>query len=125
MLMYCSEAWTFYLVTLIAGYISVEDQAVQGIIMVIATSLFMFGEGMQEASSTLVGNMIGANRVGFAWHYAQVLSAMTMIVAFFIGVLLFMNIDKIAAEFTDDLTLQNMLIEVLPIIFICFFFDAV
>ena len=69
--------------------------------------------------------MIGANRVGFAWHYAQVLSAMTMIVAFFIGVLLFMNIDKIAAEFTDDLTLQNMLIEVLPIIFICFFFDAV
>ena len=50
---------------------------------------------------------------------------MTMIAAFLIGVLLFMNIDKIAAEFTDDLTLQNMLIEVLPIIFICFFFDAV
>ena len=46
MLMYCSEAWAFYLVTLVAGYISEEDQAVQGIIMVIATSLLMFGEGM-------------------------------------------------------------------------------
>ena len=85
----------------------------------------MFGEGMQEASSALVGNMIGANRVGFAWHYAQVLSAMTMIFAFLIELPLFMNIDMIAAEFTDDPILQNMLIEVLPIVFISFFFDAV
>ena len=123
--MYCSESWAFYLITLIAGYISVEDQAVQGIIFVVGTSLFMFGEGMQEASSALVGNMIGANRVGFAWHYAQVLSAMTMIFAFLIELPLFMNIDMIAAEFTDDPILQNMLIEVLPIVFISFFFDAV
>ena len=69
--------------------------------------------------------MIGANRVGFAWHYAQVLSAMTMVFAFLIELPLFMNIDKIAAEFTDDPILQNMLIEVLPIVFISFFFDAV
>ena len=123
--MFCSEGWAFYLVTFIAGYISVEDQAVQGISMIICTSLLMFGEGMQEASSALVGNMIGANRVGFAWHYAQVLSAMTMAFAALIAVPLFINVDKIAAEFTSDPILQNMLIEVLPIIFISFFFDAV
>ena len=93
--------------------------------MTVCTMLFMFGEGMQEASSILVGNMIGANRVGFAWHYAQVISTMTMIFAFLIELPLFMNIDMIAAEFTDDPILQNMLIEVLPIVFISFFFDAV
>ena len=125
MLMFCSEGWAFYLVTFIAGYISVEDQAVQGISMIICTSLLMFGEGMQEATSALVGNMIGANRVGFAWHYAQVLSAMTMIFAFLFELPLFINIDKIASLFTTDPILQNMLIEVLPVIFICYFFDAV
>ena len=91
MLMFCSESWAFYLITLIAGYISVDDQAVQGISMIICTSLFMIGEGMQEASSVIVGNMIGANRVGFAWHYAQVLSAMTMVFAFLIELPLFMK----------------------------------
>ena len=50
---------------------------------------------------------------------------MTMIFAFLIELPLFMNIDMIAAEFTDDPILQNMLIEVLPIVFISFFFDAV
>ena len=80
---------------------------------------------MQETSSILVGNMIGANRVGFAWHYAQVISAMTMITAFLIELPLFLNIDMIAALFTNDPILQNMLIEVLPVVFICFFFDAV
>ena len=123
--MFCAESWAFHLVTFSAGYIGIEDQAVQGICMMVCTCLFMFGEGMQETSSILVGNMIGANRVGFAWHYAQVISAMTMITAFLIELPLFLNIDMIAELFTNDPILQNMLIEVLPVVFICFFFDAV
>ena len=125
MLMLCAEGWAFYIFTFLAVYISVEDQDVAMFCMLTCTTLFMLTQGLQEASSALVGNMIGANRVGFAWHYAQVLSAMTMIFAFFIELPLFMNIDRIAAEFTDDPILQNMLIEVLPIVFISFFFDAV
>ena len=93
--------------------------------MTVCTMLFMFGEGMQEASGILVGNMIGANRVGFAWHYAQVISTLTIIFAFLIEVPLFMNIDKIATFFSNDPIIQNMLVEVLPVVFICFFFDAV
>ena len=69
--------------------------------------------------------MIGANRVGFAWHYAQTFSAMTMIFAGLLELPLFMNIDKIATWFTSDPILQNMLIEVLPVVFISFFFDAI
>ena len=100
--MFCAESWAFHLVTFSAGYIGIEDQAVQGICMMVCTCLFMFGEGMQETSSILVGNMIGANRVGFAWHYAQVISAMTMITAFLIELPLFLNIDMIAELFTND-----------------------
>ena len=70
MIMFCAEGWAFQVLTLLAGLISVEDQAVQVICAVISTTLFMFGSGLQEASSSLIGNMIGANKVGFAWHYA-------------------------------------------------------
>ena len=125
MLMFCAEGWAFYLFTFIAVYISVEDQDVAMFCMLTCTTLFMLTQGLQEASSALVGNMIGANRVGFAWHYAQTFSAMTMIFAFLLELPLFMNIDKIASWFTSDPVLQNMMIEVLPVVFISFFFDAI
>ncbi len=70
MVMLCAESWAFQLLTVIAGYISIEDQAVQGQVSIGAGLLMMFGVGFADASSAIVGNMIGANRVGYAWHYA-------------------------------------------------------
>ena len=62
----------------------------------------MFGAGFQEASSSLIGNMIGANRVGFAWHYAQVMSALSIILTILFQVPLFVYMHEIANVFTRD-----------------------
>ena len=70
MAMFCAEGWALQLLTIFAGYLSVEAQAVQGAFAVISSIVIMLGSGFSDASSVIVGNMIGANRVGFAWHYA-------------------------------------------------------
>ena len=66
----CAEGWALQLLTIFASYFSDEAQAVQGAFSVISGIVVMFGVGFSDASSVIVGNMIGANRVGFAWHYA-------------------------------------------------------
>ena len=78
LVMFCAENWALQSLVLIAGFISVEDQAVQGMCAIICSTLFMFGAGFAEASSTIIGNMIGANRVGFAWHYKDVMYALSI-----------------------------------------------
>ena len=96
MVMFCAEGWAFQTLTFIAGLISVEDQAVSSICAILSTTLFMFGQGFSEASSSLIGNMIGANRVWFAWHYAQILSALTIIFTIVFMVPIFFYINEIA-----------------------------
>jgi len=85
----------------------------------------MFGSGLQEASSSLIGNMIGANKVGLAWHYAQILSVFTILFALASQVPLFFYLDDIVNVFTKEEKVKDLLVAVLPLIFICFFFDAV
>lgn len=84
----------------------------------------MFGSGLQEASSSLIGNMIGANKVGLAWHYAQLLSAITILFATASQVPLFFYLEDIANVLTKEKKVKDLLVGVLPLIFICFFFDA-
>ena len=84
----------------------------------------MIGLGFQEASVSLVGNMIGANRVGYAWHYAQVMTPLSIVMTFTFMYPLFAFIDEIALLFTDGSELKDKLMDVLPILFICFFFDV-
>ena len=45
MIMFLAEGWALQLITIIAGFISVEDQAVQSICALISSTLFMFGVG--------------------------------------------------------------------------------
>ena len=70
----------------------------------------MFGSGLQEASSSLIGNMIGANRVGLAWHYGQLLSAITVIIAITSLVPLFFYLEDIANVFTKEKKVKDLLV---------------
>ena len=70
----------------------------------------MFGSGLQEASSSLIGNMIGANRVGLAWHYGHVLSAITVIIAITSLVPLFFYLEDIANVFTKEKKVKDLLV---------------
>ena len=82
----------------------------QSVCALISTMLFMFGAGMQEASSSLIGNMIGANKVGFAWHYAQVMSSLTIVMTILCQVPLFVFMEEIADLFTSDPEIKSLLL---------------
>lgn len=92
---------------------------------IVSTILFMVGAGFAESSSALIGNMIGANRVGFAWHYAQVLSGYVVIVALLFQFPLFFYLKEISFFLSKDEEVRRLLLEVLPLVNICFFFDAI
>lgn len=69
--------------------------------------------------------MIGANKVGFAWHYAQVMSGLSIVLTILFQVPLFLYMHDIAKVFTLDPSTRQLLVQVLPVVFISFFFDVV
>ena len=55
-IMMCAEWWAFEVLVIIAGYISVEAQAAQVLLFLIANFMFNVAKGMAEATGSLIGN---------------------------------------------------------------------
>ena len=74
LVMYCTEAWSFQSLIIIATKFAYEQQAALAVCTLISTTLFMFSKGMSEATTTLIGNAIGDHDVligtSTAWRYA-------------------------------------------------------
>lgn len=54
-MMLCLEWWAYEIMTLMAGYIGVEVQAAQIVLMNIIAFMFMFALGLSTAACTTVG----------------------------------------------------------------------
>lgn len=115
MVMFCAEGWAFQVLIIMSGWINVDEQAAQSICAVISTTLFMYSAGLQEASSTLVGNSIGSLEEGGrgiakAWRFASLMSvvAITMTLTCIVG--LFWYIDSIVDLFTQDPKVRSLLL---------------
>ena len=57
--MQCLEWWAFEVMTLIAGYIGVTEQASQLVLLNIIALLYMIALGIQQAATSTVGSQIG------------------------------------------------------------------
>ena len=92
--------------------------------------LFMVGAGFQEASSSLIGNLIGANLPGYAWHYSHMITAITIVTIVSLQIVLFYHSDQIVDLFIisdasgGSESTKALFREVLPLVIISFFFDA-
>lgn len=62
-LMLCIEWWAFEVMTLVTGYISVDAQASQVVILNIIALMFMFSLGLQQAAASTIGQCIGSSDV--------------------------------------------------------------
>jgi MATE family multidrug resistance protein len=58
-MMLCLEWWAFEVMTLLAGYIGVDEMAAQVIIMNVLALVFMIAVGLQQAATCLIGQQIG------------------------------------------------------------------
>jgi MATE family multidrug resistance protein len=58
-MMLCLEWWAFEVMTLLAGYIGVDEMAAQVIIMNVLALVFMIAVGLLQAATCLIGQQIG------------------------------------------------------------------
>lgn len=65
-IMLLAEGWAFNILGVLAGLISVTDQAANTILLMLLSVMFMVPMGIQSAACAIIGEMIGANRVPVA-----------------------------------------------------------
>lgn len=110
--------------TLIAGLISIEAQAVQTTVTSVIALVFEIPISYQEATAAIIGNCIGANNVTLAIRFFKLsswITAMTVIVLQF--VILFGR-KAIASYYLTSEVAQEMAETVLVYISVIFFFDG-
>ena len=101
-IMLCSEIWALQILGIFAGWISVNDQAVNAILVTLFAILFMVSQGAQSAACALIGEKIGANRVSHAQAYFKVIAGTTLIFILTISSIVYYYRDWIVDEITEQ-----------------------
>ena len=75
----------------------------------------MYSAGLQEASSTLIGNSIGSQEengrgIAKAWRFASLMSVVTIVMTLACIVTLFWQIESIADLFTQEAEVRILLL---------------
>ena len=82
--MLLAEGWAFNVLGVLAGLISVTDQAVNTILLNLIAIMFMVPMGIQSAACAIIGEQIGANRVSEARAYFRVMALATLALLVFV-----------------------------------------
>lgn len=69
---------------------------------------YMPGYGIAEASTTLVGQSIGANRIDLAKRFARITVASGMVVMTVMGIIMYIGAPLLMAFFTPDLAVRDL-----------------
>lgn len=78
-IMLLAEGWAFNVLGVIAGLISVTDQAANTIMLQLIAVMFMVPNGIQSAACAIIGQQIGANQVSLAKEYFKVMSVAVLV----------------------------------------------
>ena len=100
--MLLAEGWAFNVLGVLAGLISVEDQAANTILLMVISIMFMVPMGVQSAACAIVGEQIGANNVSLAKGYLRLMSIICFAFLVVIQLLVIFNADAIVSVFTQD-----------------------
>ena len=75
----------------------------------------MVSMGIQEASTALIGDQIGALNIPMAYRYTKIIFFISMSIGCLVSILLFSLRYEIAHLFTNDPTIVTIMAQVLPI----------
>ena len=87
--------------TLSAGFISVEDQACQVILINLLVFSYMFGSGMQTTTTTLIGNQIGKGDASMAIKTFKELALVSFVIFGFLATFMHKYFSEIINMMTD------------------------
>ena len=123
--MLLAEGWAFNVLGVLSGLISVTDQAVNTILLMIIAIMFMVPMGIQSAACAIIGEQIGANRVSVAKAYFKVMSWATLFLLFIIQITFYTFKHQIVAVFTTDPAVDELANKCFFIIMLAFLPDCI
>ena len=123
-IMLCSEWWAFEILIVLAGMLGVNELASQIIVITVSALLFMIPLGIQEASSSIIGNCIGANNVPLAKRFFAIINKLTLgiVCVICLGIGLFRN--QIVTLFVTDEVVVAMTVPVILLTAFNMIFDG-
>ena len=123
--MLLAEGWAFNVLGVLAGLISVTDQAVNTILLMLIAIMFMVPMGIQSAACAVIGEQIGAKRVDLARKYFNLMCLITTVLLIFVEAVFFFGKRHIVRIFTEDEAVANLAESCVYIIMIAFIPDII
>ena len=105
-LIMCSEWWILEILTVLAGLISVEAQAVHTIAASGSALMFEISLGYQEATCSIIGNCIGAGKVKLARRFFNLILLVTLATTTSLMLVLICCRDAISRFYSTDPIVQ-------------------
>ena len=119
--MVCAEWWAYQGLVILAGALGVLELASSIICLNLISMLYMIPMGIQESSTGLVGNCIGANNVPLAKSFFRIILSVTLTLLALTSVTTIFARNSVVLMFTDDTDLIEMATPPLIIVGFCSF----
>ena len=124
MLMLSSEWYAFEAMTIMAGILGVLELASQTIYIQVIATMFMVPLGINEATTGIIGNCIGAGNVPLAKRFFKLITCVTESLILTLSAISLLFRKQITGCFTDDPELAEMTQTVLIVCACVFLFDG-
>ncbi|KAJ3254629.1 hypothetical protein HK103_007039 [Boothiomyces macroporosus] len=114
-LMMCSEWWAFEIIALAAGILGDDILAAQTVVLQTCSLCYCVPLGISVATTTRIGNSLGAGKARAAKHIAFTGLAIGLIFAVINSTLLLSFKDVLGYLFTDDVEVVRLVANILPL----------
>jgi hypothetical protein len=122
--MLCSEWWAYEFLTMFASLLGTADVAAQTIIIQVATLAFMVPLGLGIATTSLVGNSMGANRITLAKQISHIAVQAICCLELFVGCSIYLFGRNFVEIFTSNIDILRVVEKAIPFLSIFTFFDG-
>ena len=122
--MTCSEWWAFEILIVLAGLISVKDQATYIILISLSNQMFEIATGLGQAACVVVGNSIGSNDVTLAKKYFRLTTSITLCIILTVSAIVLLNDNLIVGLFTKEAEIYELTVSVIPIVALKYVWDG-
>ncbi|XP_067651615.1 multidrug and toxin extrusion protein 1-like [Haliotis asinina] len=122
--MTCLEWWSFEISVILTGLLGGVELATHAILFQMAILMFMIAIGTAIAASVRVGNHLGEGNPMEAMTAAHVAISLIWLIALFLAMLLLLLRQVIPLAFTNEKSIVDLIIKILPMIALFHLFDA-
>ena len=95
------EWWAFEVMSIMAGWIGVNEQASQLVVFNMSCFLYMLPMGLSSATATIIGQEIGKVDIPKAKEYYKVTAQTSIVLSTIVIILFYFNSDALFSIYTS------------------------